>query len=143
MTPHFTLDELTRTSQPYLNEPPADVVERLEVLASTVLEPAREIMGPLAVSSGYRSPQVNAAVGGDKDSAHLYGRAADVQPVAMSCEQAMEKLAASSVPFDKAIWETRGHTHWIHLQIRASGAQRRMLLRSPRAGVYETWRSAA
>lgn len=139
LSPNFPLSEMTRTSQPFPNHPPPTAQLRLRDLAQTVLEPARLVLGPLAVSSGYRSAPVNAAVGGAKMSAHLYGRAADVQPVRMTCEQAMRLLAVSKVPFDKAIWETRGSKEWIHLQIRASGPARRRLLRSPRAGVYDPW----
>ena len=49
-------------------------------LCTMVLQPTREIYGaPIIVTSGFRSPKVNRAVGGSKTSAHPEGRAADVR----------------------------------------------------------------
>jgi hypothetical protein len=88
MTPHFTDYELLRSAtaerDPVLRaaqfEPPEEVLSNLQYLADTVLEPVRVWLGhPIRVTSGYRSPDVNAAVGGSKTSDHLWGKAADLQ----------------------------------------------------------------
>jgi zinc D-Ala-D-Ala carboxypeptidase len=89
-------------------------------LARDVFEPVRAIVGPLRVSSGFRCDMLNRAVGGagyrpgQKPSAHMDGRAMDVEPLHMSLVKAMELLIASGVPFEKIIYE-RGQ--WIHLQV--------------------------
>ena len=54
-------------------------VDNLLDLAVLVLDPIREAWGqPLIVTSGYRSPQLNAAVGGVPTSAHMEGYAVDI-----------------------------------------------------------------
>ncbi len=45
-----------------------------------LLEPARQMVGPIIINSGYRNPRVNALVGGVKNSQHLLGQAADIRP---------------------------------------------------------------
>jgi zinc D-Ala-D-Ala carboxypeptidase len=46
------------------------------------LEEYRDLVGgPVAIDSGYRDPAHNKAVGGAKNSQHLYGNAADLDPV--------------------------------------------------------------
>ncbi len=45
-----------------------------------LLEPARLLVGPIIINSGYRSPRVNTLVGGVKNSQHLLGQAADIRP---------------------------------------------------------------
>ena len=62
------------------NEPHDDwVVENLRALAEHVFQPLRDGLGvPIYVSSGYRSPDLNAAIGGAKRSQHMEGRALDL-----------------------------------------------------------------
>lgn len=81
LSPHFTLGELSKTSTGLANVPTAEAVRNLRRVALEVLEPIRAaIGGPLYVSSGYRSPAVNAAVGGRADSFHLRGLGVDLPP---------------------------------------------------------------
>ena len=80
---HFTLHELTRSTTATLqgidNTPPAEAVHRLELLVEHVLDPLREAWGkPIHVSSGYRCPVLNKAVGGAPASQHMRGEAADI-----------------------------------------------------------------
>ena len=61
------------------NEPPAEAVEGLKLLVQHILEPLRQAWGqPIFVTSGYRSPALNRAVGGAHNSQHLLGQAADI-----------------------------------------------------------------
>ena len=89
MSEHFPLHEMLRSETaerfPRLSveqqNPPPEVVRRLEYLAETVLEPVRALRGfPLRVTSGWRCPGVNKKVGGGKRSQHLLGEAADLVP---------------------------------------------------------------
>ena len=90
------------------------------------MEEGRWKMGdePIIINSGYRSPQVNAAVGGVKDSNHLTGCAVDIHV------QGMEQLLRYAVilldiadeskeTFDELLIEknTRGAI-WLHFAVR-------------------------
>lgn len=77
LTPHFTLAELTTTRTGLPNTPGEAEVAKLRKVAE-MLETIRAHFGrPVAVHSGYRSPAVNAAVGGSKTSQHMLAEAAD------------------------------------------------------------------
>lgn len=80
---YFKLEELlksdTALSAQIENLPSWADVENLQELATLVLDPIRQAWGqPLIVTSGFRSPQLNAAVGGVPTSAHMEGCAADI-----------------------------------------------------------------
>lgn len=87
MSKHFTLKELIDTQHGVAkNIPSFEVVNHLNILATKVLEPIREIVGkcvredsPVYINSGYRTPEINRLVGGAAGSLHLYGRAADIR----------------------------------------------------------------
>lgn len=85
LSSHFTFDEMTATNTGLPNEL-SDYQTRnhLETLCLLLLEPIREKWGPLRITSGYRSPAVNAVVGGSKTSQHLLGEAADFVPIGIS-----------------------------------------------------------
>ena len=78
---HFSLDELT--SSDYAdrhgidNSPNAEILANINLLMDG-LERARTVLDkPMSISSGYRSPKVNAGAGGSKASYHMRGLAAD------------------------------------------------------------------
>lgn len=86
---YFKLEELLRSDTALTssieNLPSWSIVENLRVLAVSVLDPIREAWGqPLVVNSGYRSPQLNAAVGGVPTSAHMDGCAVDIALISIS-----------------------------------------------------------
>ena len=75
MAQHFTLSELlhsdTAEARGIQNTPPHDVLRRLNYLMDNCLDPIRRLWGkPIGVNSGYRSPALNAAVGGVATSQH-------------------------------------------------------------------------
>ena len=84
----------------------------------------------IRISSGYRSPELNKAVGGAKTSAHQFGYAADIQPVNGKQDE-FEKFFASEFskmgyPFDQIIIEKSKTSRWVHVGYkRADGKQRR------------------
>lgn len=65
---------------------------------------------PVTLTSGYRSPQKNALVGGVPNSAHLTGQAYDFVPKGISTKDAADKLAKSGIPFDQ-IEDGGDHVH--------------------------------
>lgn len=94
LSKYFTLSDLTTTNTGYDNSPPANVLSNLRSLAQ-VLDQIRDQIGPFRINSGYRSSNVNNAVGGQNSSLHLTGQAADLQPLTMSAQEFFKKIAAS------------------------------------------------
>ena len=81
---YFSIDEMVRsaTAKKYGidNRPSQDILNNLVLFIETVLDPIREDWGsPIIVSSGYRCPELNKAVGGVNTSGHMYGFCADLQ----------------------------------------------------------------
>ena len=84
LTSNFTLSEMTKSDTALRldmdNTPNAVQVENLKTLCEKVLQPVRDHFGKgVKVNSGFRHPQVNAAVGGSKTSDHCKGMAADIE----------------------------------------------------------------
>ena len=80
---YFTISELTASAtaqrESIDNRPPKCAYHLLHVLVDQLLDPIREAWGePIVVSSGYRCKELNALVGGVKNSHHLLGCAADI-----------------------------------------------------------------
>jgi uncharacterized protein YcbK (DUF882 family) len=124
LTEHFSLKELTATSTGYNNMPPNHVVDNLHKLA-VVLEKVRSVCGdlPMSVSSGYRSPDVNNAVGGAKTSAHVLGLAADFTVATLGLRQVFDMIRSSGIVYDQLILEPR----WIHLGLSATPRQQNLI----------------
>ena len=114
LSPHFSLEEMTATSHRNLdNTPSADIVEVLTDTARN-MEFVREHLNsqPIHVNSGYRSPAVNAAVGGVADSAHMTGHACDfICPSFGTPLEVCRKLQESGLHFDQVITEGT----WTHI----------------------------
>lgn len=87
----FTFDELIRSATAERlgidNLPPPEEMDNLRLLAIKILQPLRDAwQRPIIVTSGYRSPALNKALGGARNSQHLYGEAADIQSATRSPE---------------------------------------------------------
>ena len=83
LTKHFTLEEFTRSSTAKArgidNTVPLQFIPSLRNLCEKVLEPLRErVKEPVIISSGYRCPALNRAVGGSNTSQHMKGEACDI-----------------------------------------------------------------
>lgn len=112
ITPHFTYEELTVTNTGLPNVPSDFYLGELHRLCEEVLEPTREITGPLHVNSGFRTPEVNEAIPGHAlHSQHMDGNAADVVPLNMTLADAFYAVKISKVPYDQLILEPS----WIHI----------------------------
>ena len=134
---NFTLQDLIRSETANRlgidNTPPPAVVANLRRLTQQILQPAWDALGPLTVTSGYRSPQLNAAVGGVPNSDHLSGYAADIIPVNVGTRHFAEWVV-SNVPFDQVILEfgTLQNPAWIHVS--ADPGNRRQIIRQDSGG---------
>lgn len=119
---HFTIKELTHSntavSRHIDNTPSNEVKENLERLITNLLDPIRELWGkPLIVNSGYRSTQLNNAVGGVSNSNHLKGEAADITTGSKEGNLKLYELVKSSnLVFDELIDEKNGS--WLHVALR-------------------------
>jgi zinc D-Ala-D-Ala carboxypeptidase len=129
LSEHFTLEEMvasdTAAKGGIDNTPSPEIVEELKA-TTALLEKIRAILGvPMQVTSGYRCPALNTAVGGVADSAHLFGQAADfVAPTFGSPLQICLALKpqAAALNFDQLIREST----WVHIG-RRTGTQRQEL----------------
>ena len=130
LSPHFTVQELVRSDiairKGIYNFPTADVLENLGVLAQK-LETVRVILGrPVYISSGYRSEELNADIGGSKTSAHMLGLAADFEcPAFGTPREVFEYLRKheQEIGYDQLILEFPPNG-WIHLGIKREGLRR-------------------
>ena len=77
---HFTLDEFLNVSKYPDNKPTMQHVVNMTYGCLMLLEPARQVVGPILINSGFRNLRVNALVGGVRNSQHLLGQAADIRP---------------------------------------------------------------
>jgi len=79
LSPHFSLSEFLNVSKYPDNKPTMQDVANITYGCLMLLEPARQVVGPILVNSGFRNARVNALVGGVKNSQHLLGQAADIR----------------------------------------------------------------
>ena len=141
---NFTLAELVQSSTAdrlKINNNPPSIVRVHLTETITLLESIRaeweeyceryDLGTPaIRVSSGYRSPALNKAVGGVRNSAHVEGYAADLQPVNGKQDE-FEKFFANDFSkmgyaYDQIIIEKSKTSRWVHVGYkRADGKQRR------------------
>lgn len=143
LTPNFSLRELihsdTADARGIDNMPPVPVLANLQRLAG-VLERVRAVLGvPIIISSGYRSPDLNRAVGGVANSVHMSGLAADITAPAFGTplQVAQAIQAAAGIEFDQLIHE---YGRWVHIGLSEGPARRQLLTydnasKSPRVGL--------
>lgn len=117
LSKYFSLDEMLASqtaARKGINNEPTD--EHMLNLIDTChrADAVREFLGhPMIVSSGYRSPKLNAAVGGSKTSAHCRGEAIDFTcPGFGTPAEVFKALKASGLRFDQCIVE---YDTWVHI----------------------------
>ncbi len=98
------------------NTPTPGEIENLRTLCKQILQPARDALGPLKITSGFRSAALNIAVGGSSNSDHRKGFAADVVSVNVGTK-ALAVWVKNHCDFDQIILEfgTLENPNWIHL----------------------------
>lgn len=129
LTPHFSVEELTRSETAARkgldNTPSAATVANLSKTAE-YLELVREAVQAhygqdkvVVITSGYRSPAVNEAVGGAPTSAHCFGCAADIHVPGISVLELAEFVAGQMHAYDQVIHE---YGSWVHVGLPRPGA---------------------
>jgi hypothetical protein len=131
MTPSKTADARGLSNTPTDPEAKANLSKLSDFLGKLPFE--------FRLNSAYRSPEVNAAVGGAGHSAHMDGLAADISPTKMTNLQAATFLydnAESYPELDQVIWYTdTGHVH-----VAIGGRKRGEFMKgSKEGGTYYPW----
>ncbi len=123
LTEHFELAEFTQSDYAVrygINNLPSPAIMGELRRVANVLETVRALCGnrALRITSGYRAPELNRAVGGAPNSAHTEGRAADFVVADLAVAEAGRAIAESVIEFDQLIYEGT----WLHLAIPKLGA---------------------
>jgi len=115
LSKNFTLAELTKTSTGLPNALPKHLEENLQALVDNVLQPARDALGPIQVTSAFRSPEVNVKIGGSKTSQHCLAQAADLR--FKGGNDVLFHWLVENTDFDQIIWEfgTDSEPSWVHI----------------------------
>ena len=101
------------------NEPSLEHLTNLKAVAINIVQPCRDYFGkPLAVTSGYRSPELNDLIGGSKRSQHSKGEALDLdaQVYGGFTNAELFHYIKDNLEFDQLIWEFGNDQEpdWIH-----------------------------
>jgi zinc D-Ala-D-Ala carboxypeptidase len=141
LSKNLSLAEVTKSttaSRLGINNTPDDwTIENLRAVAESIFQPLRDSFGvPIFVSSGYRSAELNKAIGGSKRSQHVQGRALDLDAdVFGSCTNAqIFDYIRKNLEFDQLIWEfgTEDNPDWVHVSFVRDGNNRGRCLKACR-----------
>lgn len=112
---------MARGLMSYQNNPPLSVIGNLRTLSYQLLQPIRDAYGsPITITSGFRSPQLNAVIpGASSSSDHLSGNAADFRGVNMvKLLQATIKVCKDKPFHQLIIYHDKVSPSWIHISFR-------------------------
>jgi hypothetical protein len=132
LSEHFTLRELIKSPEAARlgidNTPTPEVIENLTIICKRILEPVRQKFGvPFTPNSGYRSPALNAAIGGAKGSQHMTGEAVDIEIPGVS-NYDLAWWIGKQLLFDQVILEHYEpgdpHSGWVHVSYSRTGENR-------------------
>jgi len=143
LSKNFTLKELTRSNTATRlgidNQPSKEGVLKLTLLATELLQPLRNAVGSLRITSGYRSPQLSEAIGSSSNSQHCRYEAVDMQFVKrgkMDNIKIYDALIDLDLDYDQCILEFGNATEhidptepdWIHLSWKVVDNRRQTLV---------------
>lgn len=127
LSKNLTLSEVTKSQTAIRrgidNQPTKEALENLERVARDIFQPCRDLIdGPLYVSSGYRSPELNAAIGGSTTSSHMIGEALDLDCdfFGIGTNSELFYHIRKNLEFDQLIWEFGDSCEpaWVHVSKR-------------------------
>ena len=143
LSKHFTLNELCYSSTALRlginNDPSKEGILKLTLLAAELLQPIRDRIGALRVTSGYRSAQLSEAIGSSSNSQHCRYEAADLQFVQrgkMDNLKIYQSILDLDLDYDQCILEFGNATEyvdptrpaWIHISWKISDNRRQTLV---------------
>jgi hypothetical protein len=139
LSSYYTLARLTHSDTARArgidNTPPPELLANLRLLARG-LDRVRRLLGhPLEISSGYRCPELNAAVGGVPRSQHAQGLAADFTCPGFGPPLAVARaIRDSEIAFDQCVYE---FAEWIHLSFSPTPRRRVLTIYDSREGYLD------
>ena len=144
LSEHFDLGEFTRSDYAkrngIKNMPNPEQTDNLRELCVNVLEPIRKhFQIPILISSGFRSKELNNAIGGAKNSQHVSGEAVDIDhdlSANVVSNRMIFDFIKSNLTFDQMIWEfgTSTNPYWVHVSYVGNGKNRNQILRAIKHG---------
>ena len=143
---NFALSEMVKSATAErlgVDNSPSDIhLVNLTHLAIHILQPVRDQFGVITINSGYRSPALNAKVGGSKTSQHCNGQAADFESFSTPNPD-LAKWIAKNLDFDQLILEfydgVDPNSGWVHCSYNLMGNRRKILtaLKTKNGVVYK------
>lgn len=141
---HLSLAEVSRSEtakrKGINNTPSGEHLENFKKLAENIFEPIREHFAvPIHISSGYRSKELNASIGGASSSQHCSGEAIDIDMDGSSSGVSnadVFKYIKDNLTFDQLIWEfgSDSNPDWVHVSYESTGKQRKQILKAVKSG---------
>ena len=132
LSDNFVLSEITRSNAAKRlgidNGPNKEHLRSIQRIITNLVQPMREALGPIRISSGYRNPSLNRAIGGSTKSQHCKGEALDIQfwkDGKMCNEEVYKYILDSNMEYDQMINEF--DFSWIHLSIKEGGNRNQAL----------------
>ena len=122
------------------NMPTPEHIENFKKLALNIFQPVREHFGvPIHISSGYRSKELNEAIGGATSSQHSSGEAIDIDMDGSNSKVTNKDIfdfIKNNLNFDQLIWEFGNDKNpdWVHVSYESTGKQRKQILKATRSG---------
>lgn len=144
LSEHLDLSEVTRSESAkrkgISNMPTEAHIANFKLLAEKIFEPIRNYFRcPIIISSGYRSKELNAAIGGSATSQHCSGEAIDIDmdgtPNGVTNRMVFDYIK-DNLSFDQLIYEfgDSNNPDWVHVSYESTGEQRKQVLRASRSG---------
>ena len=148
ITPHLSYNEVIKSETAFRrginNEPTDEHLDNIRTIATIIFEPLREIVSsergtstPIRLTSCYRSPDLNKAIGGSSTSDHCFGRAMDIDIDGMYRPDDLTNadlfyIIEEELSFDQLIWEfgDEDNPAWVHVGYRSRSENRGQILRA-------------
>lgn len=144
LSEHLDLSEVTRSESAkrkgISNMPTEEHIANLKLLAENIFEPIRNhFRCPIIISSGYRSKDLNKAIGGSLTSQHCQGEAIDIDMDGTAngvTNKMVFDYIKDNLNFDQLIYEfgDSNNPDWVHVSYESSGKQRKQVLRAIKSG---------
>jgi len=115
-----------------VNKPTVTHLISLKAVANNIFQPCRNHFGkPLRVTSGYRSKELNKAIGGSNNSQHSKGEALDMQSTDGYTNRELFMFIKDHLTFDQLIGEfpdNVGEFAWVHCSYKEEGNRGEVLI---------------